>query len=237
MKKLVFVISFALCLTMAFNIARAQETGYGYITGKIMTSEGYELSDATVNFYNVTAGPSPSTNEYWPLQDFSAPIADDGTFLARLPAGAYHLIAIKKISGKSMAPPAEGDIIYPPRDSGEPKTYVITPDVTIDAGVLSGAVPFKKEWVLAGKTGIEGVVFNVKGEPAEGILVAASLTPTLKGILYISDRKTGADGTYIVRVPEGGAYYVTIAEPNQTFTPVTVSTGQITRGANIHLTK
>jgi len=220
------------------SVATAQKKGEGYITGKMVTTGGEAMSGWRIRFFD-TAGPSPFTHEYWRVPDYIVRSADDGSFSARLPEGTYYMETINKVDEKKFSPPEEGYLIYPPMDAGETKTYRVKAGETTNIGLISGAVPFKKEWAARGKTGIEGVVLDMQGNPVERVLVFASHTPTMDDPLFVSDRETGTDGKYVLRVPERGQYYLSVHLTIMGEKPiaVTVNTGEMTKGVDLRFTR
>ena len=104
-------------------------------------------------------------------------------------------------------------------------------------GKIRGAVPFKKEWLPKGKTAIEGSVLLKDGTPVEGVLVLASGDPKIREMVFISDRRTGADGKYIVRVDEDGVYYLRAKGAGKSSEKAVVSSGETTKGIDIRVNK
>jgi len=238
MKRWLFVAALACFVFAMFSISSAQETGDGFIKGKIAVKDGKTISGWRIRFFDVKAGPTPFTTEYQRVPDFMIRSEDDGSFSAKLPEGMYYVTALKKSPEKKQPEkkrpgPEEGDLIYPPMDSREPKPYIVKAGETTDIGVISAAVPFKKEWAVKIKTGIEGTVVDGQGEPVEGVLVFATTVPGAKIPRY-SSGYTGKDGKYVLGLPEGGQYYLRVRD--RQLSPVTVKTGEITRGIDITLT-
>jgi hypothetical protein len=234
MKKWLFFAVSVCLLFLLVGVAASQEKREGYITGKIVSGDGENMSGWRIRFYDAKAGPTPFTTEYGRVPDFIARSEDDGVFKAKLPEGIYHMIALKKGPGKRLGPAEEGDLIYPSLDSTEPKSYIIKAGATTDIGVISGAVPFKKEWAVQVKTGIEGTVLDAEGKPVEGVLVFAALRPEVEIPLYAS-RVTDKDGKYLIGLPEGGQYYVSVWKEKPI--TVTVKRGEITKGIDISVTR
>ena len=209
MKRRMLLSLFVCLLCFVNNVVTGQETVNGSIKGRIVAKDDKSMSGGTVNFFNAT-GPSPFSHEYFRYPDYSDTLPDDGSFSIELPEGTYYLIAVKKSIGKKPGPPEEGDLIYPSGDDRAPKPYIVKAGETTDTGTLAEVVPFKKEWAAEGATSIEGVVLDWKGKPYEGVLVLASEDAAMEGPLFVSDSRTGTDGRYILRVPEGGQYYVRV---------------------------
>jgi hypothetical protein len=234
MKQWMVLTFLAFCLIGIVSAVTAQEKREGFITGKVVAQRGTEVSGWTIRFFDMNAGPTPFTREYGRVPDYIVRSGDDGVFSAKLREGIYHVVALQKAPGKRSRPPEAGDLIYPPMDGRELQPYNVKAGETIDIGAISGAVPFRKEWVVQVKTGIEGTVLDIEGKPVEGVMVFAAPAPGVEIPLYASG-DTGKDGKYILGVPEGGRYYVNVWR--EAPLAVAVKKGQITRGVDIRVTK
>jgi len=227
---------FAISLFLMLNIGSGEAEQYGTMKGTILTVDGEALSEAQVCFYNVKSGPPPFSGEYWRVCEYVTHTGDDGSFAQLLPSGEYYVMATKKTSGDYAGPPVEeGDPTWPPWDGSELQTYMITEEGPTDLGVVPGAVPFKKEWLPRGKTAVEGRVLLKDGTPVEGVLVLASGDPKIKGLVFVSDRRTGTDGKYIVRVGEDGVYYLRAKGSGKSDEKAMVMSGEITKDIDIRV--
>ncbi len=241
---------FILCIV---TVAFAQGVNKGIIAGQLMIKGGAPLAGGQVLFFNDASGPPPSQVKYWRVPDYIAQIDEGGRFSIELPAGKYYLGAIKRMSGEKVGPPADGDYLFSSADEkGSPKSYVVKNGEKIELGVISEAVPFQKRAAVPGAeiTAIEGAVSNTEGKAVEGALVSAQLTPLSTGRrpLFISER-TGKDGHYILRVHDGGDYYLRVRNTHDKGPPaagemigayggkepraVVIKKGQIIRGIDI----
>lgn len=216
MKRLIFLSGVFLVIFLMSDVISAQEAKEiktSTITGQLMIKGDGPVAGGRVFFFNDASGPPPSKEKYWRIPDYVTDTDNSGKFSIELPEGKYYLGAIKTISGGKIGPPAEGDIFYAGTDEqGKPKTYIIKQGLKTDIGVISEAAPFKRSVVKFGDgiTAIEGTVLDGAGKPVEGALVFAFLSPTMVGRpLFASDR-TGKDGKYILRVHEGGKYYLRV---------------------------
>jgi len=236
MNKKLFLIIFGICLAAMLNVASAQMISYGVMKGTILTEGGGPFFGAQICFYNVKSGPPPFSGEYWRTCDYLTRTGDDGSFAEKLPSGAYYVIATKKLSGENPGPPIEeGDPTWPAWDGSELQTYLITEEGPTDIGVVSGAVPFKKEWLPKGETAIEGRVLLKDGTPVEGVLVLASGDPKVRELVFVSDRRTDINGKYIVRVGEDGIYYVIAKGASKYVEKAVVYSGETTKEIDIHV--
>jgi hypothetical protein len=191
------------------------------------------------------------------VPDAVAPIGDAGVFSLELPPGKYYLGALKRISAeKNVGPPAEGDYFLRAQDTtGDPKAFIVRKGETTDIGTIADASPFKRSVVnySEGITTIEGVVRDSEGKAVMGAVVFAYNKPAARGKpLFVSD-KTGNDGKYILRVSEGGKYYLKVRDVYGGGPPkggeivgtywqgvpveASVKTGEITRGVAIQITR
>lgn len=227
---------FALSLIVMQNPASAEDKAYGMMKGAILTEDNSPLSDAQVCFYNVNSGPPPFSGEYWRVCQYVSRTGEDGGFAEHLPVGEYFVMATKKTSGERPGPPVEaGDLTWPAFDGRESKTYIVTEEGPTDIGIIPGAVPFKAEWLPKGNTAIEGRVLLQDGTPAEGVLILASSDPKTKELAFVSDKRTGVDGKYIVRVAEDGVYYVIAKGADKPVEKAIVRQGQSTKGIDIRV--
>jgi hypothetical protein len=202
---------FLLCFV---SVAFAQGVDKGFIAGQLMIKGGAPLAGGQVFFFNDASGPPPSQVRYWRVPDYMAQIDEAGRFSIELPAGKYYLGALKRMSGERIGPPADGDYFFASADEkGLPKSYVVKNGETVELGVISGAVPFQKRTLMPGAeiTAIEGTVFDNEGKAVEGALVLAQLIPLSAGRhpLFTSER-TAKDGHYILKVHDGGNYYLRV---------------------------
>ena len=214
MKRLMFLTLFCTIIPLTVNAVSAQEVKQlktGTISGQLMIKDDVPMSGGRVFFFKDTSGPPPSQEKYWRVPDYIVDIDNNGRFSAVLSEGKYYLGAVKTISGEKIGPPKEGDIFYAGVDErGKQKTYIINQGQETDLGVITGAVPFKRSVVkfTDGITAIEGTVLDIEGKPVEGALVFAFLTPSRIGKPLFASERTGKDGRYIIRVHEGGNYYL-----------------------------
>jgi hypothetical protein len=196
--------------------ASPQEIGKGTIVGKLTTKDGRPMSGGAVFFFNDASGPPPSEEKYWRVPDAMAPIGEGGEFSMELFPGKYYLGAMKKISAeKNVGPPGEGDYFLKGQDAtGKPRPFFVKKGETTDIGTIAGGAPFKREVVKYGKgiTSIEGVVRDPDGKPVEGAAVFGYKKSAARGKPLFASDKTGKDGKYVLRVDEGGKYYLKVRD-------------------------
>ena len=201
---------------IAAVVASAQEAGKGKIVGKFIIEEGRPMSGGSVFFFNDATGPRPSEERYWRVPDAVAPIGGNGQFSIELPHGKYYLGAIKRISAeKNFGPPGEGDYFFKGQDGrGNPTPYFVKKGETTDIGTLSVGSSFKRAVVkyADGITAVEGVVLDSEGKPVEGVAVFGYKKAAMRGRPLFTSDKTGQDGKYILRVHEGGKYYLRVRD-------------------------
>lgn len=248
MRLLMVLLALLMGLT---GVAGAEEARTGGITGKVMISERVPMVDGIVFIFNNATGPVPSSDRYWRVPDEIVKTDKEGRFTARLADGTYYIGAILRAAGDDIGPPQEGDLFLPFQGDGVPKAHVVANGALLDIGVVTGAKPFNKATVKYrdGVTAIEGRVLDAKGKPVKGAFVFAFITPAMVGKpLFITER-TGKDGKYILRVHQGGEYFLKIRSTygggamkagemmgsygQERATAVKVATGEIKKGINI----
>lgn len=216
LRKLVSAVLMMFCFAVAIRAADLPAAGTttlktGTLSGQIFTTGGVPLAGGMVHFFNDAAGPPPSQVKYWRVPDFMQVLDNDGRFTVVLPEGKYYLGAIKRESGKTVGPPREGDLFYISADGdGTPTAYSIKGTAQVDLGRMAKAMPFKSSTVNYGKgiTAIEGTVLTMDGKPVENAFVFGFISAAAVGRPLFASDPTGKDGTFILRVSDGGKYFL-----------------------------
>jgi hypothetical protein len=209
MKRWPLLISFLVVFVLTIGNVSAQEQTTGQLSGKLLTTGGAPMNGGLVYIF-FTAGPVPDPDKYWRVPDFLAEMNDKGEFSIELPEGDYYLGAIKRKSGKTgNGPPEVGDYFYKGIDKqGTPIVFVVKKGENHTIGSLSEAMPFKGPVAGNKISAIEGRVIGSDGKPVEGALVFAFLSESMIGRPNFASNSTGKDGKYLLRVHEGGNYYL-----------------------------
>lgn len=134
------------------------------------------------------------------------PLAEDGGFSIELPPGDYVLVGRQRSSGEETGPVREGDLKTDPIPvtvrGGEPLA------LKLHAYRKSGNVkqPFgdAANWAA----GIGGRVFDAEGKPVEGIRVHVYDHIQMSERPKFVSARTGPDGRWEIKLPEGGTYYL-----------------------------
>ena len=217
MKRLIFLVWGFVVIFLISDVISAQEAKdvkTGTISGQIMIKGDGPMAGGRVFFFKDSSGPPPSREKYWRIPDYMTDIDNRGKFSVELPEGKYYMGAIKKVSEKkNIGPPDEGDLFFAGTNGkGMPKAYIIKQGEKTDVGVIAEAAPFKRSVVKFddGITAIEGMVIDKGAKPVEGALVFAFLSPSMVGRPLFASERTGKDGKYILRVHEGGKYYLRV---------------------------
>lgn len=230
----------------------AEDVRTGTITGKMMVKNGGPLANGVVFFFNEASGPPPSPEKYWRVPDEIVGTDGEGNFKAVLVEGKYYLGASKRKSGQEVGPPQEGDYFLPVmEEKGVSKAFRVDKGKMADIGTIAEAVPFSRATIKTKNdiTAIEGTITDAEGKPLERAMVFAFLTPAMVGKpLFVSER-TGKDGKYLLRVNQGGGYYLKIRDVygggapkvgeimggygQDKPMPVTVKTGTTVKGIDI----
>jgi len=229
MKKLCVVMLVVMAVLSTAISFGAEEQKNTSLKGTFLIKAGLPMSGALYYVYNLSSGPAPSRDKYWRVPD--------------------HLGRMRGTS--RIGPPEDGDFFLLSLDEkGQPKKYQVKKGESLDVGIISGARQIKTPFLIAGTTAIEGSIQDGDGKPVEGAMAFAFLTPTIIGKpLFVSERSCKA-GMFILRVSEGGTYYVKIRDDfgggppragkmldgnrEEPLTQVTVKTGET---ANIGIIK
>ena len=237
-------------ILMAAGRSWADELVAGRLSGQFMISSDIPLSEGLVYVYNLSTGPAPSRDRFWRVPDFSKQLDNKGRFNIKLPPGEFYVGAIKRSTLTKIGPPAEGDYFVISLDeNNKPLKYLVTKDEKRDIGIIAGALPFKQLPLQKGMTAIEGIVQDPDENPVAGAIVFAFMTPTITGKpLFVSDRSNN-EGKFVLRVHEGGSYYLKVrddfgggpprsgslfdGDKDETMQNVLLKTGQIAGGIKL----
>lgn len=214
MKKLCAVILVVMAVLSATISFGAEDLNKATMTGTFQIKTGLPMSRALFYLYNLATGPAPSADKYWRVPDHAKAMKDDGSFSIKLPEGTYCIGAVRRLRGASrIGPPEDGDfLLLSLDDKGLPKKYQVKNGERLDVGTISGARQIKTPFLVAGTTAIEGSIQDDEGKPVEGAMAFAFITPTVIGKpLFVSERSCKA-GKFVLRVPEGGTYYIKIRD-------------------------
>ncbi len=167
------------------------------------------MTDGLVYIYNLATGPAPSRDKYWRVPDNVTKLDKEGRFTVNLVAGDYCVGAIKRQGPPQIGPPLEGDLLLLiPGDKGTPKKFSVKSGENLDIGINGGARPFTVPKVAKDITAIEGTIVDEEGKPIADALVLAFLTPTIVGKPLFVSEKSGKDGKFLLRVHDGGRFYL-----------------------------
>ncbi len=247
MKKTIFIILAALCLFAGSLFA--EDVKIGWISGQMMIKNGGPMAGGMVVFFRADEGPVPAPNRYLRIPDEVADMDQEGKFRVALPTGRYFMGAVKRMSGELIGPPRDGDYFFISQDAeGLPLVYALEKDKNLNLGIISEAIPFKRE-IPDDAAGISGIIRNIKGDAVEGAIVFAYFTETMTGLPPFTSYKTGKDGKYFISVSHPGKYYLRVRDIYGGGPPipgaimgsygeekpaaVTVSTGVVTKGVDI----
>ena len=214
MKKLYVVILAVMTVLSASISFGVEDLKNATMTGAFLIKSDLPMHDARLYVYNLATGPAPSGDAYWRVPDHAKVLKDDGSFSIELPEGIYCVGAIQRLRGTSrIGPPEDGDFfLLSLDDKGEPKKYQVKKGEHLDVRTILGARQIKTPFIVAGSTAIEGSIQDDEGKPVEGAMAFAFLTPTIIGKpLFVSER-SGKAGKFVLRVPEGGIYYIKIRD-------------------------
>ena len=185
----------------------------GTLSGQLLTTGGEPLAGGSVYFFDKKLGPPPDYVKYWRVPDFKQQLDENGKFSLYLPAGTYYMGATRRISGKVIGPPKDGDFYFISSDEkGVPRIYEVQADARMDLGVMAKGVPFKSSTVSYGKdvTDIEGVVLDKESKPVAGALVLAFASPSRGVKPLFTSEPIGKDGSFIIRVHDSGLFYLKV---------------------------
>lgn len=213
MKTLTTALTAMIALLILASVVFAAERKAGTIKGKLAQVDGTPLSGGLVFFFNQTSGAPPAPESYWRVPDEIAELDQNGTFSTELLEGNYYVGAIKRPTGRDVGPPNPDDLFLVSREpTGKHRLYPVKPGMVQDIGTVAEAVPYKNVVPKPGMTAIEGQVLGSDGKPVKGVFIFAFLTPAMVGRPLFVSEKTNEAGRFLLRVSEGGKYYLKVKE-------------------------
>lgn len=249
MKILRFLLVLIALLLQVLSAA-AGENKPGRLSGVLAHRDGRPLEYGMIYLFNSSAGPPPIMDRYWRVPDEISELDENGRFDLELAAGTYYIAYIKHADPYDVGPPKKGEIILVSRDSkGQPVPYTLKAGEMRDLGKLAEALPFDPAMARGGGkdlTAIEGRIVGEDGKPIVGAAVFAFTTPAKIGRPLFTSERSDSDGKFLLRVHQGGTYYLKVrgkhgggqpgqdsvldGEMNEKLAAVTVATGEIARG-------
>lgn len=160
-----------------------------------------------------TSGPAPDPRRYIVIPVSVTSLKPDGSFVLSAPPGRYYVGAIVRSSSESrIGPPRPGDRVFmTPDPAGKFKAVEVRGGETLDIGVQG------EGWIYEGFSkiegpGISGRIVSVDGKPLPGLLVFAFRDPEMSGTPVAVSERTGADGSFLLRLPDPGTVYLRVME-------------------------
>lgn len=213
-------------------------------SGYVMAENG-PVEGMMVQVFHEKYGPPPLFARYWRVPDIIGHTDGDGRFSVKVPPGMFFAVAVGKAAQGIQGLPRPGDSLYfAPDLAGNPVGYVARPAIGVDAGVISHRVIFEKSTIRFDGldiTSISGKVTGPDGKPVEGVSVFACTAPGEGVEPVFASEPTSTDGRYVLRVSQGGMYYLSVSEHTRAVcgrsaTQVLVAGGEIKGNADLRMT-
>lgn len=185
---------------------------YSTITGRVTIDGKTPMANGVVLLFSQAMGAPPNPYRYWRIPDLITPLDSVGRFLVEVPEGTYYLMVAQKSPDREIGPPSDKEYLYFHGDKkGNPKPILVGPGAKVDLGSLKAGI-WTPGMIVRGKgiTAAEGIVADLEGKPVENAVVLAYLNPEAVGRpAYVSDR-SDRKGRYLLRVHDGGTYYLKV---------------------------
>jgi len=183
----------------------------GILKGKVFQN-GKPMPRAIISLFSVAGGTPPDHGSTRRVPEGLIYVNEDGSFLVELFPGKYYLGAVSRSGDRRrMGPPSEDETFFFARnDNGELRQFEIAGGQINDVGTLTGVMPESFPEIEDYFT-VAGTIFDEHGKPFSKALVLVRRELNVPRPLYISER-TGADGKYEIKLPEGGSYYLVTRE-------------------------
>lgn len=202
-----------------------------------ITVRGYNYSEDAVDRFQVVDGGAIDLGDLTvPVEFGDGRIEGSGYDLNGIPVSAWYEACSDELEG-CFSGSGTGDYSIPNLPDG---TYDITgwsdgavvtvQDVVIEGGAVVDAVDV--EFPIA-TNGIEGVVLDAAGAAIDGVATGASTWACNTTTFECTGSDVGADGTFLIGVPEPGQYAVTVRSTLGTTYGAALVTGGLTSGVTI----
>jgi len=218
-------LSFPTCTVSAEEGRESSPVGrIGTVTGQLMAGGEKPLAGGRAAFFVVAIGPPASQGSLRRIPEVVAPLAQDGKFTARLPAGRYYLGAMSRDASMGPGPPRQDEEVFSVLDAQQERMIIeIAGAGEIDLGqirvVSQHHSPEPENYFT-----VTGTVRDDQGRPFAGAYIFVKINPHSQRPNFVS-AGTGADGRFEIRLPAGRPYYLVAKE--------TVSTGRPAEGERV----
>jgi hypothetical protein len=181
------------------------------ISGQLMIGKT-PMMNGLVFLYDKSVGPPPSFVKYWRIPDHTFPADRDGKFSFEVPGGTYYLQATQKDPNADMGPAKVEEFNYIYGDAeGNPLPLIVSSGAKLNLGLLYAfPVSPNLQQFDKGITALKGVVSDMEGKPVEGVMVFAYLSKDTSGRPVFVSTRTDIDGKYLLRVHDGGTFYLKV---------------------------
>lgn len=191
--------------------AVAGEPG-GTVRGCIQT-EGQQPATGVASLWDASNGRIPDPRRFIIIPTAVAILQADGCFVLQAPPGRYYVGSVlRQTPGLAMGPPRPGDLVFmtPARD-GSALQVELAAGATVDVGLRTDG------WAYEGfsgevETGLSGRVLDAEGRPVAGLLVFAFGDAEMSGAPLAVSERTGADGTFLLRLDRPGEVWLRVKD-------------------------
>jgi len=218
------------------SMAAPEGAPAGSIAVSLADEEGKPVVGAYVYLFNGKGQDPPDIESSWVIPDFIfGPTDEGGSAASSIPEGDYYYAAIKRTYSPDSfyGPPETDDLFHYQRE----QLRVRKGRSEAVRAVVHGFV----EPEAGEGTFLKGKVVDEDGEPVKGAIVGAYGSGLARGRpLFLS--RTRKDGTYSIKFPGGGIYYLrAMVRPGMpagfygdvTPVPITVRTGHTVENIDI----
>jgi hypothetical protein len=183
------------------------------LSGQILIQGNAPVVNWMVYLFNKTVGPPPSKDKYWRVPDLISTVDKDGKFSLAVSEGEYYLTAAQKDPNGELGPPTVSELHYFHGDAEwNPVPLTVTSGAKLNLGILTRVFMWTPEMITRDKgiTSIEGVVTDMGGKPLERALVFAYLSKEVTGRPVFISERTDKNGRYLLRVHDGGTFFLKV---------------------------
>ena len=185
----------------------------GTVTGCVEAA-GQTVYRGVASLWPALAGKEPDPRRAIRPPLVSAPLGADGCFTLQARPGDYFVGAVARLTeGGWQGPPRPGDLVFlSPDAAGKNTTVTVRPGETTDIGRHASAWPYAGFSATTSALSISGRLTDPDGKPLAGLLVFAFTDREMSGEPLAVSEPSGADGRYLLRLPEPATVFLRARE-------------------------
>jgi len=165
---------------------------------------------ASTNLPGLAGGGTPGNILRGPSDFQSAPTNSNGQYIVDLPSGTFYMIArFRQNNRQNIGPLSKGDLYSLTSNEAVKTKGKGYKKLNFKLKVFTGLTSLFNFPQTTSRTVIKGIIVDEKNKPLKNAVVLAYKQRDVRGRPDYASDWTGADGKFVVYLPQGGRYYLT----------------------------